>query len=280
MPIKPGRPRWSASASVWAAATRPDCGRRSKVTLRGGSEPLRRPPQSDRARRRRRSQPRSSRRRIGLSRFCRAKKPRLGCVFVSAASIANSKRNFRSRAARSPKRRGKRLPQPAIGTKLDANGFAAAIESRQLIVCLGGEAETVARAAALGGLRPERRPVVARLDDLEQLPTEWYGYEGVDALVLSTSQPQRYGKLAPGSPRLEALDQWVQMGGKLVLCVGAEAAAVLGKDAPLARFAPGRYEGMVLLRQTAALEAYCGSSAAALQTGAGRRRSACRGSPA
>jgi hypothetical protein len=151
----------------------------------------------------------------------------------------------------------------------DTSGFAAAVESRELIVCLGGGAETVERAAALGGLRPQRRPLVARLDDLEQLPAEWYGYEGVDALVLSTSQPQRYGKLAPGSPRLEALDQWVQMGGKLVLCVGAEAAAVLGKDAPLARFAPGRYEQMVSLRQSAALEAYCGSSVAAMQAGAG-----------
>ena len=127
-----------------------------------------------------------------------------------------------------------------------------------MIVCLGDVAKTVEDAAALGGLDPQRRPVVARLDDLEHLPTQWYGYEGVDALVLSTSQPALYGKLAPGSPQLEALDQWVRMGGRLVLCVGGRRRRPCwARTRPWARFAPGRLQKMVSLRQTGGLEGYC-----------------------
>ena len=133
-----------------------------------------------------------------------------------------------------------------------------------MIVCLGDVARTVEDAAALGGLDPQRQPAVARLDDLEHLPEQWYGYEGVDALVLCTSKPALWRGLGRERARIEALDQWVRMGGRLVLCVGAEAAVVLAKDSALARFAPGRLQKMVALRQTGGLETYAGSTNAIL----------------
>ena len=108
----------------------------------------------------------------------------------------------------------------------------------------------------------EHRPVVARVDDIGQLPTSWYGYEGVDAVVLSTSQAELYRKLMPEGARPDALDQWIRMGGRLVLCVGSRADEVLAPDSALKRFAPGRLEKIVPLRQTGALEMYCGSSVA------------------
>jgi hypothetical protein len=49
------------------------------------------------------------------------------------------------------------------------------------------------------------------------------------------------------------------MGGKLVLCVGSQGDAMLRADSPLARFAPGRFAGVLSLHQTAALEAYAKS---------------------
>ena len=49
---------------------------------------------------------------------------------------------------------------------------------------------------------------------------------------------------------MQALDEWVRMGGRLVLCVGAQADEVLAADSPLRQFAPGRLEKMVPLRQT------------------------------
>ncbi len=100
----------------------------------------------------------------------------------------------------------------------------------------------------------ERRTHVARLSDVSQLPTRWYGYEGVDVLILSTSQPDIYRQLS--GARLEALDQWVRLGGRMVLCVGREANEILAADAPLARFAPGRFDQMIPLRSTSAIETY------------------------
>ena len=61
---------------------------------------------------------------------------------------------------------------------------------------------------------------VARLAGVELLPTRWYGYEGVDLVVLSTV---RAGDLSARCPdeRLAALDQWVRLGGRLLLAVGS-----------------------------------------------------------
>ncbi len=51
-------------------------------------------------------------------------------------------------------------------------------------------------------------------------------------------------KFAAQPARVEALDQWVRAGGTLVLCGGENADAALAKDSPLARFVPGRYDGI------------------------------------
>lgn len=118
--------------------------------------------------------------------------------------------------------------------------------------------------------RPEEKADVARLADASQLPDQWYGYEGVDAILLSTSEPKLYDGLKPDGPQMAALEQWVRMGGRLVLSVGQQAEQVLKPGSPLARFAPGRLAKMVPLRQTAELETYAASSIA-ITTADGRR---------
>ena len=99
---------------------------------------------------------------------------------------------------------------------------------------------------------------MARVEDVERLPTHWCGYEGVDAVILSTSRPEIYRKLTADSAQVQALDEWIRMGGRLVLCAGSQAEKVLAADAPLRRFAPGRLEKIVPLRPTGALESYGG----------------------
>ena len=112
------------------------------------------------------------------------------------------------------------------------------MEFRKLIVTVGASALGVEEAGKLTGLEPEYRPVVARLDDVAQLPTHWCGYEGVDAVILSTSRPEIYRKLAADSPQMQALDEWVRMGGRLVLCVGSQAEKVLAAGSPLRPLRP------------------------------------------
>ncbi|MBN2474148.1 MAG: hypothetical protein JXB62_06055 [Pirellulales bacterium] len=110
--------------------------------------------------------------------------------------------------------------------------------------------------------RPEQQPVAVALAGFDELPERWFGYEGVDVLVLSTSRPQCFADLKPDSPQIVALDNWIRMGGKLVFCVGLQAERVLAEDGPLRQFAPGRLEEMLTLRQAAELEGYAVSSSA------------------
>ena len=145
----------------------------------------------------------------------------------------------------------------------DAEHFRDALQSRGLIVHVGRASAGLEEAASLvkTDMR-EPRAVVARVQDAGWLPTRWYGYEGVDTVVLSTSQPEIYRKLTSNNARVEALDQWVRLGGTLVLSVGSQADEILRGDAPLARFAPGRFASLVSLHQAGALETYASSSIA------------------
>lgn len=152
----------------------------------------------------------------------------------------------------------------------DAEHFLSAIESQKLIVTIGKTSVGVEEAGRLSGLESEYRPVAAREADVECLPVHWLGYEGVDAVILSTSTPELYSKLAANNARLQALDQWVRMGGRLVLCVGSQADQVLAADAPLRQFAPGRLKQVFSLKQTAAIESYCGSRSPISDSGNGK----------
>jgi hypothetical protein len=101
---------------------------------------------------------------------------------------------------------------------------------------------------------------VVELQDAGQLPTQWYGYEAVDALIISTSEPGSFRQLTDMSAALQALKEWVESGGKLILCSGSQSRDVLGADAPLATFAPGPLADVVTLRRGAALESFSGAT--------------------
>ncbi|MHC4399291.1 MAG: hypothetical protein ACYTG0_06405 [Planctomycetota bacterium] len=141
-------------------------------------------------------------------------------------------------------------------------GYPPALSSaQQLIVVVARASVGVEEAVSLLGQEEGQETAVVRLEDFNQLPTQWYAYEAVHAVVLSTSDPTVYADLEPASPRLAALDQWVHLGGTLVLGVGRNAEEVLaGKaESALCRLAPGRLERMESLRMTKAWEVYCGS---------------------
>ena len=68
-----------------------------------------------------------------------------------------------------------------------------------------------------------------------------------------------FAKISPQNARIEALEQWIRMGGTLVLCAGSHADEALHAGSPLAKFVPGRFEKTVLLRQTSGWETYAKS---------------------
>ena len=97
--------------------------------------------------------------------------------------------------------------------------------------------------------------VVARLTSIDELPSDWWGFEGA-SIVLFAGDGQVASTLSTPSPQLTALATWVRMGGRLLLAVGVEAGEILLPGSPLAELAPGKFDSLVPLRRGTALEAY------------------------
>jgi len=75
------------------------------------------------------------------------------------------------------------------------------------------------------GFRAEEH--VGYLDTLYQLPQQWFGYDGVDLLLLATSNRAFISEFDAGDERYRrALAEWVHRGGHLVVSVGRNADAV------------------------------------------------------
>lgn len=142
------------------------------------------------------------------------------------------------------------------GLQPDEEHFGEALQRQSLIVSVGGSPLAVEGEGKPGVLEDEGKPVVAHVTNVEELPSQWCAYEGVSAVVLSTSQPEMYRKLAANNVRWQALDQWVRMGGTLVLCVGSQGDEVLAENQPLRQFLPGRFVAGGTLSQTGAIETY------------------------
>jgi hypothetical protein len=72
--------------------------------------------------------------------------------------------------------------------------------------------------------QPQRfdgRENIAYIDSVAQMPQHWFGYEGVDLLILSTSNREFLKRLDASDKRYrEALAEWVLRGGHLVIAVG------------------------------------------------------------
>ncbi|HEY4232201.1 MAG TPA: hypothetical protein VGM76_02130, partial [Lacipirellulaceae bacterium] len=129
--------------------------------------------------------------------------------------------------------------------------------------------------AGLAEAFPDHDPIEARLgrrvvhvERVDQLPTEWYGYEGVDLLVLTTADVELCRQLAADQPRFAALQRWVELGGRLVLCCGANSPKLLGDSGPLASLAPGKFAELIRLPQTRSLENFADSTAPIGKAGA------------
>jgi hypothetical protein len=107
-----------------------------------------------------------------------------------------------------------------------------------------------------------------QLVDVESLPTDWFGYEAVDVLVLATGDTAFCERLVADERRFAALREWLELGGRLVVCAGRNAPQQFGFDTPLAEFVPGRITELVRLPQAQALESFAGSGDAISQSGA------------
>ena len=174
---------------------------------------------------------------------------------------------------------GKVLAQRTFETAAspDAEHFLPGLESQDLMVAVGAAPMGLDEAVKLGSVEPEYRPATAHLTEIVQLPTNWRGYEGVDAVILSTSRPEVYGKLAAHGEQVQALDEWVQMGGRLVLCAGAQAEKVLAADGRFAVSSPAGWRRCCRSVERACWKVIVEAASACRRWATPRPRCACPG---
>lgn len=140
----------------------------------------------------------------------------------------------------------------AISKKLIATDLpTAAIASQQRVVVIGAKID-MDQAIRFLPRNVGEEIVAGHVDDVYALPDRWYGYDGVDALVLTASRPEFYDQLSDAQRR--AIVEWVQQGGRAILTVGSQGETALRADGILAQLAPGKFQRVEPLRETATLE--------------------------
>lgn len=102
----------------------------------------------------------------------------------------------------------------------------------------------------------------ALVSDVAQLPRDAIGYDSFDCVVLvagsraGSSEGGWLGELTADDPRLVALIEWIESGGRLVLSCGSGGAALLGPGGALESLAPGTYRSGEPLTTATAIESY------------------------
>lgn len=128
-----------------------------------------------------------------------------------------------------------------------------AVRSTQpLVVGVGGSAGLDEAASTLR--RIDEGPLqVAVIANAEALPDQWWGYDGVDAVVLTTADPAWFAPLT--QKQKDTLVEWVLRGGRLVLSAGAHASTWAG-DARFRPLFPGPVAEVSYLRERSGLEEF------------------------
>lgn len=147
------------------------------------------------------------------------------------------------------------LPEgETLRQRLAIHENSSAISStRHWIMQLGGDLE-------LDRVLRRRRSQVSEdifstaITDFRSLPSEWFGYEGVQTIVLMTSQAALLEQL--DQPQREALRQWVRLGGRLIYLAGSQGARLHDEGGPLAELIPGNITGTTEQSVAAGLEAF------------------------
>jgi hypothetical protein len=152
------------------------------------------------------------------------------------------------------------------------DGFRAALlATQELLVEVGGSIG-LQRLQQLYSPTSLERPQAALIKDLRTLPSQRLGYDGVDVVVVTTGDPALNKSWSGNEQIVQALEEWVRLGGKLILCVGREGERVLADGAPLARFAPGAFD-RIEERDPGPWESFAGAATQPMLTPDGRKPS-------
>jgi hypothetical protein len=130
----------------------------------------------------------------------------------------------------------------------------AALRSTQELIVGIGPSAGLEEAAATIRRRGDAAVRAAEARTVEELPDRWWGYDGIDVLVLTTSDLGYLAALT--EERRQAIIEWVLLGGRIVLCVGGQGEVIAKADSLWAAFIPGELAEVAPLRERSGLERF------------------------
>jgi len=125
--------------------------------------------------------------------------------------------------------------------------------TQELVVGIGppiglDEAVATIRRAA------DRTMQAAAVASAAELPDRWWGYEGVDVLVLTTSDTSFFAALS--EDQQQAIRDWTLLGGRLILSLGALGETFAAPNSPWLPLIPGDFVEVSPLREQSGLEQF------------------------
>ncbi len=166
-----------------------------------------------------------------------------------------------------PQKQRKAAPDVVIGNLLGSKPPEPLSEDDYQVLTLGHPAG-VTEIAKLPGFNADkntaaqvgnraREVVVANLATIDDLlPGRWYGFDAVDVVVVDTNDKEMLATISGN--RGEALKQWVQRGGHLVVAVSSNWQAV--NEGLLGSMLPVKLNGQVQVTPFDSLESFTGGS--------------------
>lgn len=137
------------------------------------------------------------------------------------------------------------------------------IGAEEVLLLTLGKPQGVELIPTLSGYSADQTPATRSIEvealDLsdDQLPSRWYGYDSVEAVILDTNSREA---MAAIRGRGTALRDWVQRGGHLVLTVGQNWQELVDANSELRDLLPAIPAGQSRLNDLGVIEAFAGSS--------------------
>ncbi len=108
----------------------------------------------------------------------------------------------------------------------------------QWVVTLGPEVQAADAARMLDRMLSDRM-VAGRLDRAAFMPDQWYGWDGVTVLIITTGSDKFLN--AWTDSQVNAVQLWLKLGGRLILSAGRRAEAMFAEESPWHALRPGEY---------------------------------------
>lgn len=148
---------------------------------------------------------------------------------------------------------GERVGETSIA---HGEGFEGFPSTSNLFLFVGQDAEfTEFLREMAANLKPA--PIVRQSPIDGSLPAMGRGYQSVDQLFLSTRDIQGWESL--GNKRVQAIVEWVEQGGHLIVSAGQGSGKLFEAEGILNAFCPGNFVGEVDLEKLGRLKAFANS---------------------